>query len=152
MTKFSPTTFAGTVLVAGLLSLGTAHAQSYGNPAQQGGDPAQRGAPPAQQQGGAPPTQGNMPGHSEPIEVDDKTLDKFADAYGEVQSIQQEFAQELQQVSEESEAQSLQRSAQEKMMEAVKDSGLSVTEYNEISVAVSSDPELQKRIRSSMDN
>jgi len=147
MTKFTPTTFAGTVLVAGLLGLGTAHAQSYGNPAQQGGEPAQRGAPPAQA-----PTQGNMPGHAEPLEVDDKTLEKFADAYGDVQSIQQDFARDLQQVSEESEAQALQRAAQEEMMAAVKDSGLSVTEYNEISMAVSSDPELQKRVRSSVEN
>lgn len=141
MTTFSTKMFTGATLIAGVLTLGTVQAQSYGNPAQ-GGDPAQ-------QQGGAPPANYQP---AQPADVNDETLNKFADAYGKVQSIQQDFAKDLQQVSEESEAQELQRSAQDEMMEAVEDSGLSVTEYNEISVAVSADPELQARVRSAMEN
>lgn len=138
MTKHWTKTLTGAALLAGLLGLGTAQAQ---NPAQGGGAPPQQG-------GGAPPAA--MQGQ-EPIEVDEETLDKFADAYSQVQTIQQEFAQDLQQVSEESEAQELQRSAQDEMMQAVEQSGLSVSEYNEISVAVSSDPDLQARVRSALE-
>ncbi|MDZ7804639.1 DUF4168 domain-containing protein [Thiohalophilus sp.] len=106
------------------LSLG-AYAQDYG----QGG---------AQQQ--------QQQGSQAPANVDDASLNKFKDAFAEVNSIRESFAGKLENVEDPQKAQKLQQQAQQDMVSAVEDAGLSVQEYNQIFAAVQQNPELQKKV------
>ncbi len=106
------------------LSLG-AYAQDY----------SQGGAQQQQQQGG-----------QAAANVDDASLNKFKDAFGEVNSIRESFAGKLENVEDPQKAQKLQQQAQQDMVSAVEDAGLSVQEYNQIFAAVQQSPELQKKV------
>lgn len=111
-----------------LLALGSAGA-AY---AQQGNPPG--AAPPPQQQ---PQAQ----------EVSDEQLRQFVEAAGEVQSVQEEYAQQIQSTQEADEAQTLRQEAQEKMVSAVEDAGLSVSEYNLIAQRLQQDQSLAERLQ-----
>jgi hypothetical protein len=80
------------------------------------------------------------------MDVSDQKLEQFVEAVTEVQSVQQEYAAEIQSTQEAAEAQALRQEAQEKMVGAVEDAGLSVTEYNQISQQLQSDPGLSDRL------
>lgn len=67
------------------------------------------------------------------VEVSDEKLEKFA-------SVQDDLAE----IQEDNESSSTQE-ARDKMIETIEDSGLSLSEYNEISRAVRVDPELRKK-------
>ncbi|TVP93548.1 MAG: DUF4168 domain-containing protein [Pseudomonadaceae bacterium] len=99
-------------------------------------DPAQD---PAQQQYGAPEQQAAA------APVSDEDLQKFVDAANEVSEIRDEFTGRLEGVESQEDAQALQLEAQEKMVEAVEESGIDVTQYNEIATRLQADPELQER-------
>lgn len=79
-------------------------------------------------------------------EVTDSMLSKYAAAASDVQSVQQEFAAKIQSTQDASEAQSLRSEAQAEMIEAVEGSGLTVTEYNEITQELQRDPDLGDRL------
>lgn len=108
------------------LSLG-AYAQNYGQ--------GQGGAQQQQQQGG-----------QAAANVDDTSLNKFKDAFAQVNSIRESFAGKLENVEDPKKAQKLQQQAQQNMVSAVEDAGLSVQEYNQIFAAVQQSPELQKKV------
>jgi hypothetical protein len=93
----------------------------------------------AAQQGSGGPAAGAM-------SADSKTLDQFAEAFGEVQEIRQDFSASLEGVESESKARSLQADAQEKMVTAVQDAGLTVQEYNRIAMQIQRDPELREKV------
>lgn len=86
------------------------------------------------------------------MDVSDAKLEQFVEAVTEVQSVQQEYASEIQSTQEAAEAQALRQEAQEKMVGAVEDAGLSVTEYNQISQQLQSDPELSNRLEALQGN
>jgi hypothetical protein len=49
-------------------------------------------------------------------------------------------------------AQEVQQRAQQQMIDAVEEAGLSVEEYNQIATLMSTDPELQERISSKLED
>ena len=86
------------------------------------------------------------------MEMDQQTLDNFAEAYTEVRGIQSDFADQLGSVEDREKAQSLQREAQEEMVSAVKDAGLSVQEYNQVASQMQNDPELREKVMQRTEN
>lgn len=80
----------------------------------------------------------------ETIEVSDQQLQQFADAQMEIASIQKDFRSRLQNVEDPEKAQKLQREANEEMTTAVEEVGLDVESFNQIAMAIQSDPELQQ--------
>lgn len=89
----------------------------------------------------------------EPQETDfsDEDLQKFASSYVQIQDIQQEYSDELSQMEDEQEAQELQEKYTERMVDVVREEGLSVEEYNQIGQAMNSDNELREKIESMVD-
>lgn len=86
-----------------------------------------------------------------PSAVDDETVDNFVNAYESVVSIQQNFSTQLSNADDPEQARELQQKAQDKMAEAVKDSGLTLSEYNDIVIQMDQDPELRERVISSIE-
>jgi hypothetical protein len=93
----------------------------------------------AQQQYAPPPAQ------QEDMEVSDEMLDNFAEAVTTVQAVQQEYSAEIQSTQDTDKAQSLRQEAQQKMVDAVENTGLTVSEYNLISQRLQSDQDLAQR-------
>ncbi|MDY6979541.1 MAG: DUF4168 domain-containing protein [Pseudomonadota bacterium] len=78
--------------------------------------------------------------------VDNASLNKFKDAFAQVNGIRESFAGKLENVEDPKKARKLQQQAQKDMVSAVEDAGLSVQEYNQIFAAVQQSPELQKKV------
>jgi polyhydroxyalkanoate synthesis regulator phasin len=79
-------------------------------------------------------------------QISEDKVDKFVDAYVEVQKINQEYTAQLQATGEPAKATELQQEAQTKMQEAVTDTGLSIPEYQQIAALAGQDQELRSRI------
>lgn len=114
---------------AGLMLALAATAQAQGQ-----GDQGARGAPPATQQ-------------QETIDVSKQQLETFVEAQENLVEVRREWRGKMQSAEGQEAKQQARSNAQEAMVSAVKDSGLSVDEYNKIARAVQSDPELQKQVR-----
>ncbi|SEG72014.1 DUF4168 domain-containing protein [Marinobacterium lutimaris] len=127
----------GLALAAALLTAPALQAQES-NGQQSTGQEAQQYSAPASQQ--------------PQVEVDDATVAKFADAYGEVVALQNDFSTRLQNIEEPTEAQALQEEVQSEMINVVREKGFSVQEYNAIAQRVSQDPELQAQLEALMTN
>lgn len=80
----------------------------------------------------------------------DAELQKFAELQKPLQEIRTDYSQRLQSTQKPEEAADLQKEATDKMVEVVKDSGLEVQTYNEIAVALQSNPQLQAKVKSMM--
>lgn len=76
--------------------------------------------------------------------VDEAKLDKFANAYLAVQSLQKDAQQAA--ASDPAAAQQKQTELQTKMSEAVRNSGLEIDEFNTIAQALVSDVDLRERV------
>lgn len=111
--------------------------QQQGGGAPGGAGGAQGGA----QQGQPPQQQGQAA-----ADVDDESLSKFKDAFGDVNSVRESFEGKLEDVEDPEKAQKIQQQAQQEMQGAVEDAGLSVEEYNQIFAAVQQDPALQEEV------
>ncbi|SCZ56230.1 DUF4168 domain-containing protein [Thiohalomonas denitrificans] len=101
----------------------------------------------AQQAPDAPPPTGQaaeMP--------DDATLDTFADAFGKVMNLQQDFASQLEGVESDEEARAMQQQVQEQMVEAVQQSGMSVEEYNNVATQLDQNPKLREKVMGMVDS
>lgn len=79
-------------------------------------------------------------------QIDEATVDKFADAYKSVMSVQQELATELEEADSTEKAQELQMQAQEKMVGAVVDSGLTIEQYNSVVMELEQNPQLAQQV------
>lgn len=79
-------------------------------------------------------------------DFDDATVERFAQAWSEVQEIRDEYMGRIEAADDAETAQELQSRAQEAMVEAVTDAGVEVSEYNRIAAAMGQDPELAQRI------
>ena len=132
-------------LAAGLT--GAAFAQQ-GAPQQQGQQgAAQQGQPPAQQ---SPQGQPN-PALGDASDITDEEVKKFADAQAKVEQVKGEYQSQVQAASENPEkAMEVQREAQQKMVKAVKDTGLDVRKYNQIAQLAQYDTDLRERIQENM--
>lgn len=111
------------LLLAGALALGTAA-------------PAL-----AAEHGGAPDS------GQEGAQVDPEKLERFVAAYAEVQSIRAEYMPRLQQAGDAEEQAKLKKEGQEKMVNAIRDEGLDVSEYQRIGQTINSDRELRGRVK-----
>lgn len=86
---------------------------------------------------------------SEPANISDGDIAKFAQAQTEVQGINSEYSQKLQDASGDAQkAQQVQHEATEKMIKAVERTGLDVDTYNQIAQAAQHDAQLRERIQS----
>lgn len=126
MKRLTPLMF-GLMLAFGVS--GTAMAQ--GAPAQEDYGPAQQGM--------EAPAAANFA---------DEDIEKFADVQPEIESIRAEYSQRLQDVDDPEQAAELQNEAGQLMVDTVVDAGLEVETYNNIAIALQSDPELRDRVQS----
>jgi len=78
--------------------------------------------------------------------IDQATIEKFADAYVAVQSIQNKVATDLQKTSDPAEADKVKSSAQTDMIAAVERSGLQVEEFNQIVQSMAADNGIRSRV------
>jgi hypothetical protein len=78
--------------------------------------------------------------------VDQKKVEQFADAYVEVQTIQQKANSELQTASDPAKADEVKSAAQSDMIAAVERSGLEIQEFNQIVASMAADTELRSRV------
>ncbi len=83
---------------------------------------------------------------AETIDVSDQQLQQFANAQGEISEIQQDFSTRLQDVDDPEKAHELQMEANDEMTAAVESAGLDVQTFNQIAMAIQSDPELQQQL------
>jgi hypothetical protein len=80
-------------------------------------------------------------------DITDEQLDQFAEAALAVNQVGREYASRLQSVEDESQAEQIRAEAQEAMVEAVREEGLSVDEYNAIYTAAENDEEVNAAIQ-----
>lgn len=134
-----PTTVAAIVMAFGLMTAPAAvMAQGYEGGAQGQGAQGQGGQSqgyenPAQSQAGA-------------ADFNSEDLEAYAVAFLDVRDISQEYQAKMQQAETPDDQQAIQQEAVEKMSGAVRDSGLSVDKYNQITEASRTDPELQQKV------
>ncbi|MFC3607501.1 DUF4168 domain-containing protein [Stutzerimonas tarimensis] len=107
----------------------------------------------AQAQAQAPATQGAPATGAAPMaqNFSDEQLERYAESLGEIVEIREDFTARLEDTSDVEEARELQQQAQQEMMTAVEDNGMSVEEYNAISQALQTDPDLRDRVIAMLD-
>jgi hypothetical protein len=79
-------------------------------------------------------------------QIDQKKVEQFADAYVEVQTIQQKANAELESATDPTQADQVKTTAQSDMIAAVERSGLKVEEFNQIVASMAADTELRTRV------
>lgn len=79
-------------------------------------------------------------------QIDQTKVEQFADAYVEVQTIQQKANEELESTTDPAQADQVKSTAQSDMIAAVERSGLKVEEFNQIVASMAADPELRTRV------
>ncbi|MGO1298174.1 MAG: DUF4168 domain-containing protein [Vibrio sp.] len=80
------------------------------------------------------------------VDVSDKQLSKFIEAQQSVNDIRQKAISKLSKTEAKDAMQKIQKQANQNMVESVKDSGLSVKDYNTIARALQSDKSLRQRM------
>lgn len=90
---------------------------------------------------------GQMPSATQPTQnFSQKQLQSFADASIEIRDIRQSARQAMQQAGSQNEKTQARKQAQQDMLAAIKDSGLTLKEYNQIGRAARSNPQLAQQI------
>lgn len=84
------------------------------------------------------------------VEFGDDKLAAFVDARESVVQISQQWEERLNNAESQEKLNSLQQEAQQEMVEAVREEGLTVNEYNMIVDATQTDPELRERVNEMM--
>lgn len=111
-------------------------------PAQSATDQAERAAPPTDSQA----LDQSPPAAADAAAFDDQKLEQFANAYAEVQTIQQKAAEDLETTTAPAEADEVKSIAQTDMIAAVERSGLQVEEFNQIVQSMASNMEVRNRV------
>ncbi|MGM0561511.1 MAG: DUF4168 domain-containing protein [Pseudomonadota bacterium] len=96
--------------------------------------------------------QNNMQEGGSVDDYSDEQLQNYVLAMQDVSAIGQEKEPEIANAESEDEAQQIWQEAQEEMASAVEDRGLTVEEYNEITQAAQSDPELASKLNSMVES
>ncbi len=93
-------------------------------------------------------------GSAAPAQTDfsDSTLQSYAVAAAAVQDAQQEWVPRIQNAESAAQKQQLREQATDEMIQAIRNQGLSVEEYNAITEAARSEPQLLRRIQEHMQN
>lgn len=79
-------------------------------------------------------------------QIDQRKVEQFADAYVEVQNIQQKANADLEAATDPAQADQVKSTAQSDMIAAVERSGLNVEEFNQIVASMAADTELRSRV------
>lgn len=79
-------------------------------------------------------------------QIDQQKVEQFADAYVEVQTIQQKANADLEAATDPAQADQVKTTAQSDMIAAVERSGLKVEEFNQIVASMAADTELRSRV------
>lgn len=79
-------------------------------------------------------------------QIDQRKVEQFADAYVEVQTIQQKANEQLEGTTDPAQADQVKSTAQSDMIAAVERSGLKVEEFNQIVASMAADPDLRTRV------
>ena len=87
--------------------------------------------------------------YQQPQETDisDKQLEKFALALNDISEIRSEYSEVISDVKDADKAQELQSKYTKKMIASIEENGLDVEQYNEISMAMQRDPEIQQKVQ-----
>lgn len=93
-------------------------------------------------------TQGSMAeqGAAGATQINQAKVEQFADAYVQVQTIQQQANAQLETTTDPAQAEQVKTTAQADMIAAVERSGLQVEEFNQIIASMAADPELRSRV------
>jgi len=91
-----------------------------------------------------PPPSASPSAATAPIE--DAKIEKFADAFVAVQDIQSKASQKLQSTTDPAQQQQVKSTAESEMIQAVRQNGLQVEEFNQIVQTMAADAELRTRI------
>ncbi|NBC48430.1 MAG: DUF4168 domain-containing protein [Gammaproteobacteria bacterium] len=122
--------FAALMMITLLVATGTGFAQQGGAGAAGGGYQA-------------PP--------SAPMNVDDNTVSRFADAFLAVQEISDDLTEKMAEAENAESAQSMQSEARQDMAQAVEDNGISVKQYNDIASGMQRNPQLAERVQAAIE-
>lgn len=82
--------------------------------------------------------------------VTEADLEKFAAAYGRLQTVRAEYGQKMQQAEEKSKQQQLRKEGQQAMVSAIRDEGLKIAEYRRIGKELNNNQELRSKLQSMM--
>ncbi len=90
--------------------------------------------------------QASMPAQQTQVEFAENDLHTFASVQGDLDNIRTEYSSRLEAASDQEQAAELQQEASMMMIQAVEAAGMDVETYNEIALALQSDPELRDRV------
>lgn len=96
---------------------------------------------------GTQPGQPAQPSPAQAGDISDSQVEKFAEAEEKVRSLSSKWQSKIEGAQDQDAAMQHQQEANQEIVKAVKDSGLSVQEYNKIARAAQGDPELAERIQ-----
>ena len=82
-----------------------------------------------------------------PVNYSDSQLEKFVNASKKVAVISQEYTPKLQSSADEATRQEVYREADQKMVDVVRNEGMTVEEFNGINQAIQQDPALMERVQ-----
>lgn len=124
--------------------------QGYGGQQEQQGYGGEQGQQGQQGYGGEQGQQGQQqyqePSQKKAEDFSDSELENFAAAQSKVDDVRGEYSDELSGVEDPGKAQELQSKYTEKMINEIEETGLSVSDYNNISSAIQQNPKLQKKV------
>lgn len=94
----------------------------------------------------------NAASQSQQTQISDQKLQQFTLALADIRDIRMEYGPKLQQAEDKKQQRELKKQGQQAMMQAIRDSGLEVEEYNRIGNRLGSDEKLQQRVQEMMAN
>lgn len=100
----------------------------------------------AQEPAGAGATTPGAPSTVDASSLDDQKLEQFANAYAEVQTIQQKAMTDLQSTTDPAAADKVKMDAESSMIAAVERNGLKVDEFNQIVQTMASNVDVRNRV------
>lgn len=99
-------------------------------------------------QSGNASDQSDAAASDEPVTEGD--LEKFAAAYGQLQTVRAEYGQKMQQAEDESKQKELRKEGQQAMVSAIREEGLEIAEYRRIGKKLNNDEELRSKLQNMM--
>ncbi|WP_417585722.1 DUF4168 domain-containing protein [Nitrincola sp.] len=93
-------------------------------------------------------TQAQQAPQQAPMEFAENDLQTFASVQSDLDTIRADYSARLEATSDQEQAAALQQEASQLMVEAVQEAGMDVETYNNIALALQSDPELRDEVAS----
>ena len=84
------------------------------------------------------------------VEVSDEQLQKFADAYGQIQSVRAEYTPKIRNADDQQKRAQLKKQGQQEMVAAIKQADLEIQEYQQIGQQLNGNKGLQARLQELM--